>query len=123
MKQARFEDIRAIDGLDLLAGNDDTLAQILDAGGTGGICVASHMVGAEMRRMIDEPDQRHEIHESLQDVFKSTFVAPPAVATKAALRLLGIDAGTVRLPYVDASEDEEAQIRAVLERHGLLSAV
>jgi len=123
VKQARFENIRAIDGLDLLAGNDDTLVQILDVGGTGGICVASHVVGAEMRRMIDEPDQRHEIHESLEDVFKATFVAPPAVATKAALKLLGIDAGTVRLPYVDASEDEEAQIRAVLEHHGLLSAV
>src|SRR5919202_1841571 len=55
--------------LDLLAGNDDTLAEVLDKGGTGGICVASHLVGAEMRRMIDEPDQRHEIHESLRDLF------------------------------------------------------
>jgi len=40
VKQARYEDIQPIDGLDLLAGNDDTLAQVLDLGGTGGILVA-----------------------------------------------------------------------------------
>src|ERR671932_1415512 len=42
VKQARTENIEPIDGLDLLAGNDDKLAETLDAGGTGGICVASH---------------------------------------------------------------------------------
>ncbi len=63
VKQARTEDIEAIDGMDLLAGNDDKLAEVLDKGGTGGICVASHIVGREMRRMIDEPDQRQEIHD------------------------------------------------------------
>ena len=123
VKQARFEDIQPIEGMDLLAGNDDTLAEILDRGGTGGICVASHLVGREMRQMIDEPSRRAEIHASLHDVFQSMFVAPPAVSVKAALNLLGQDVGGVRLPYVEASEDEVAVIRAMLERHGLLSAV
>ena len=58
VKQARYEDLAPIEGLDLLAGNDDVLAEVLDMGGTGGILVASHLVGAEMRRMIDEPDRR-----------------------------------------------------------------
>ena len=65
VKQARYEDLAPIDGLDLLAGNDDVLARVLDLGGTGGILVASHLVGREMRRMIDEPDARAEMHESL----------------------------------------------------------
>src|SRR4051794_6071752 len=68
-KQARLEGIEPIDGMTLLAGNDDKLAETLDVGGTGGICVASHIVGAEMRRMIDEPDRRHEIDASLGDVW------------------------------------------------------
>jgi 4-hydroxy-tetrahydrodipicolinate synthase len=123
VKQARFEDVASIPGMDLLTGNDDMLAEVLDAGGTGGICVASHLVGAEMRRMIDEPDHRNEIHDSLREVYKATFVAPPAVSVKAALDMLGICGPTVRLPYVEASEDEAGEIRAVLERHGLLSAV
>ena len=58
VKQARAEDCAPIEGLDLLAGNDDMLADVLDMGGTGGILVASHLVGREMRRMIDEPESR-----------------------------------------------------------------
>ena len=46
VKQARYEDLEPIDGLDLLAGNDDVLAEVLDMGGTGGILVASQLVGA-----------------------------------------------------------------------------
>jgi 4-hydroxy-tetrahydrodipicolinate synthase len=123
VKQARVEDIQPIDGMDLLAGNDDTLAEVLDKGGTGGICVSSHIVGREMRRMIDEPDARHEIHESLKDVFDVMFITASPTPVKAALNMLGVPAGGLRLPMVEASEDEEAAIRGVLERHGLLSAV
>jgi 4-hydroxy-tetrahydrodipicolinate synthase len=123
VKQARLDDIEAIDGMDLLAGNDDKLAEVLDKGGTGGICVASHIVGREMRRMIDEPDQRQEIHASLADIFDVMFITASPTPVKAALNMLGIRAGTLRLPMVDASEEEEQAIRGVLERHGLLSAV
>jgi 4-hydroxy-tetrahydrodipicolinate synthase len=123
VKQARTEDIEAIDGMDLLAGNDDKLAEVLDKGGTGGICVASHVVGREMRRMIDEPDQRQEIHNSLSDIFDVMFITASPTPVKAALNMLGIRAGTLRLPMVEASEEEEQEIRGVLERHGLLSAV
>ena len=42
---------------------------------------------------------------------------------KAALNLLGHDAGTLRLPMVEADEAELATVRAMLARHGLLSAV
>ena len=123
VKQARSEDIEAIDGMDLLAGNDDTLAEVLDKGGTGGICVSSHIVGREMRRMIDEPDARHEIHEQLKDIFDVMFITASPTPVKAALNMLGIRAGGLRLPMVEASDEEEQAIRGVLERHGLLSAV
>jgi len=123
VKQAREEDIAAIDGMDLLAGNDDKLAETLDKGGTGGICVAAHLVGAEMRRMIDEPDQRHEIDESLQDVWSAMTVTVNPIPVKTAVRMLGHDVGGFRLPLVEASAEEAEEIRAVLERHNLLSAV
>lgn len=123
VKQARYEHIAPIDGLGLLAGNDDVLADVLDMGGTGGIQVASHIVGEEMRRMIDEPERRHEIHDSLQDVFKALTVTTNPIPVKAALNMLGHAVGGLRLPLVEASEDEQAEIRAMLERHGLLSAV
>ena len=123
VKQARFEDIEPIEGMDLLAGNDDKLAETLDKGGTGGILVASHLVGREMRRMIDEPDARWEVHESLRDLFKTLIVAPNPTPVKAALNMIGVEAGTLRLPMVEASEEEAAVVREALERHGLLSTV
>lgn len=123
VKQARMEQIEPIDGMDLLAGNDDTFAATLDAGGTGGILVASHLVGGEMRRMIDEPERRTEVHESLADVFAALTVTSNPIPVKAALNLLGHDVGGLRLPMVEASHEEQAQIRAMLERRGLLSTV
>jgi 4-hydroxy-tetrahydrodipicolinate synthase len=123
VKQARYEDLAPIDGLDLLAGNDDTLARVMDLGGTGGILVSSHVIGPEMRRMIDEPDARHEIHDTYADLFKAMFVTSSPTPVKAALNMLGIGVGGLRLPMVEASEEEAAQVRAALERHGLLSAV
>jgi 4-hydroxy-tetrahydrodipicolinate synthase len=123
VKQARFEDIEPIEGLDLLAGNDDTLAEVLDKGGEGGITVASHLVGPEMRRMIDEPDARAEIHSSLAPIFEAMGVTTNPIPVKTAMRLLGHRVGGFRLPMIEASEQEEEAIRGALERHGLLSAV
>jgi 4-hydroxy-tetrahydrodipicolinate synthase len=123
VKQARYEDIEPIDGLDLLAGNDDTLARTMDVGGTGGILVSSHLIGREMRRMIDEPESRHELHDTYADLFKAVFVTSSPTPLKAALNMLGIEVGGLRLPMVEASDEEAAVVRAALERHGLLSAV
>jgi 4-hydroxy-tetrahydrodipicolinate synthase len=123
VKQARYEDLEPIEGLALLAGNDDMLADVLDIGGTGGITVSSHLVGPEMRRMIDEPDKRREIHESLSDLFEALFVTSSPIGIKAALELAGHPVGGLRLPLVEASEEERAVVRGALERHGLLARV
>ncbi len=58
VKQANDDNLALVDGLQLYAGNDDVLARVLDMGGAGGILVASHIVGPEMRRMVDEPEHR-----------------------------------------------------------------
>ena len=96
---------------------------MLDLGGTGGILVASHLVGREMRRMIDEPDARAELHESLTDLFKALTVTTNPIPIKAALGLAGHSVGGLQLPLVEADERETAAIRAALERHNLLAAV
>jgi 4-hydroxy-tetrahydrodipicolinate synthase len=123
VKQARYDDLAPIQGLDLLAGNDDVLARVLDMGGTGGILVASHLVGREMRRMIDEPDARAEIHDSLKDLYEALTVTTNPIPVKAALNLAGHSVGGLRLPLVEADEEQKAVIRAGLERHNLLAAV
>jgi len=123
VKQARPEDCAPVEGLDLLAGNDDMLADVLDMGGTGGIMVASHLVGREMRRMIDEPESRREIHDTLRPLFDVLGVTTNPIPIKAALQMVGHDVGGLRLPMVEASEDERREIRSVLEAQGLLARV
>ncbi len=120
VKQANSAELQPIDGLAVLAGNDDILAANLDQGGAGGICVASHVVGTEMRRLFDEPDARAELDASLRDVYATLFLTSSPTCTKAALNLLGLDVGGCRLPMVDADEHELAEVKAMLERHGLL---
>jgi 4-hydroxy-tetrahydrodipicolinate synthase len=121
VKQANNDSLALIDGLDLYAGNDDMVAATLDLGGAGGICVASHLVGDRMRALVDEPDRRAEIDADLRDVYAVLGVTTNPIPVKAALRMAGHDAGGLRLPLVEASPEEEAEIRGVLERHGLLA--
>ena len=122
VKQANPDELQPIDGLALYAGDDPTFARTLDMGGAGGILVASHVVGSEQRRMVDEPARRAEIDASLQDVYETLFLTASPTCTKAALNLLGHDVGGVRLPIVEATAEETEAVRAMLERHGLLGA-
>jgi 4-hydroxy-tetrahydrodipicolinate synthase len=121
VKQSNPAELQLIDGLVLYTGDDATFARTLDIGGAGGISVASHIVGPQMRRMVEEPARRAEIDASLRDVYETLFMTASPTCTKAALNLLGLNAGTTRLPIVDATEEETAAVRAMLERHGLLT--
>lgn len=122
VKQANHDNIAMIDGVELYAGNDDSLAAVLDIGGAGGILTGSHLFGEEMRRMADEPQNRRQIDASLQDVYRDMAIAPAACSIKAGLSLIGVEAGAPRLPYVELDDRELAVIRALLERHGHLQA-
>jgi 4-hydroxy-tetrahydrodipicolinate synthase len=120
VKQANAAELQLIDGLAVYAGDDSSFARTLDIGGAGGVAVASHIVGNEMRRMVDEPAHRAEIDASLQDVYETLFLTSSPTCTKAALNLLGHDVGGVRLPMVEATPDELDAVRVMLQRHGLL---
>lgn len=122
VKQANGDELRQIDGLDLYSGDDTLFARTLDLGGAGGVTVASHVVGDEMRRMVDEPERRSEIDASLRDVYATLFMTASPTCTKAALNMLGHGVGGLRLPLIEADEHELEAVRAMLVRHGLLAA-
>jgi 4-hydroxy-tetrahydrodipicolinate synthase len=123
VKQSNTPDLGPVDGMTVLTGNDQDLARALDLGCAGGICVSSHIVGTEMRRMFDEPERRAEIDAGLRDVFDAMFCTASPIPVKTALNLLGHDVGGLRLPLVEADESELAVIRGALERHRLLTGV
>src|SRR3954454_14202657 len=90
LKQSNEAELELIDGLAVFAGNDDLVARTLNLGGAGGICVSSHVVGPEMKRLFDEPDRRADIDASLHDVYAAMFVTASPAPVKAALTLMGL---------------------------------
>jgi len=122
VKQANPDNLAPVDGLEIYAGNDDMLCDVLELGGAGGVLVGSHIVGDDMRRMVEEPERRREIDAELSDIYEALSVTTNPIPVKAALNLLGHEVGGLRLPLVEATDDEVAAIRAALERHGLFAA-
>ena len=127
VKQANDAELGPIEGLDLLAGNDAVFLRCLELGGTGGILVSSHLVGAEMRAIYEavttgDEAHAHELDARLQPIYEATAVTSNPIPVKAALEMLGIIEGRMRLPMVPASDQERATVRTALERHGLLVA-
>jgi 4-hydroxy-tetrahydrodipicolinate synthase len=121
VKQANGEELQLIDGMELYAGDDSLFARTLDLGGAGGILVASHIIGNEMRRLVEQPEHRAELDAPLHEVYKMLFMTASPTCTKAALNLLGHEVGGLRLPLVEATGEELAVVREVLVRHNLLA--
>src|SRR5947207_2946975 len=107
--------------------NDASFLRCLEQGGVGGILVSAHLVGAEMRQIYESilaGDHAHaaELDAKLRPVYEATMVTANPIPVKAALEMLGLIEGHLRLPMVPASQEERATIRAALERQGLLVA-
>jgi 4-hydroxy-tetrahydrodipicolinate synthase len=127
VKQANDDELAPIQGLDVLAGNDGIFVRCLELGGTGGVLVSSHLVGPEMRAMYEaalagETTRARELDAELQPIYEATTVTSNPIPVKAALEMLGIIEGHLRLPMVPASEQERTAIRTALEQRGLLVA-
>ncbi|MEX0816177.1 MAG: 4-hydroxy-tetrahydrodipicolinate synthase [Gaiellales bacterium] len=113
-------------GLTLYAGNDDLLLPFLELGGAGGIFVFTHIVGTRVKELISrfrEGDRvgAAAIEEELRPVVEALAATTNPIPVKAALNMLGFDVGGLRLPLVEATEEEKAIIRAGLERAGVLA--
>jgi 4-hydroxy-tetrahydrodipicolinate synthase len=125
LEQARR--ILAETDLDLYAGDDDLVYPFLELGGLGGVCVHTHVVGPQVKEMIGlfrsgDAEGARRIDEEIAPSIEILRVVGNPIAIKAALNLLGHEVGGLRLPLVEASDDEEARIRDCLARLGLLAA-
>jgi 4-hydroxy-tetrahydrodipicolinate synthase len=127
VKQANDEELRPIEGLTILAGNDNTFLSVLEFGGGGGITVASHIVGDRMREMWDaaqsgDLDRAREIDAEITPVYEATSVTTNPIPLKAALAMLGLCEDRLRLPLVSADAEQRAAIKAGLDAAGVAVA-
>ncbi|HVY96038.1 MAG TPA: 4-hydroxy-tetrahydrodipicolinate synthase [Solirubrobacterales bacterium] len=124
VKQANDDELGPIEGLAVLAGNDNTLLRVLQFGGAGGITVASHVVGERMRQMWDSAqegdlERAAAIDADLTPVYEALSVTTNPIPVKAALEMLGLASERMRLPLVPADAEQRAAVRAALEGIGL----
>jgi len=111
--------------LGLYAGNDDMTRDVAAMGGWGCISVASHLVGHELKELVaaaraGDDARARALDERLAPLFETLFITANPIPLKAALNALGHDVGGLRLPLVEASDDERRRVEAELQRLGLL---
>jgi 4-hydroxy-tetrahydrodipicolinate synthase len=112
-------------GLDLYAGDDDLVRPFVELGGRGGVCVHTHLVGPQVKELIrlvrdGDLEGARRLDDELRPAIDLIGVVTGPIQIKAALNLLGHGVGGLRLPLVEASEEEQARIRSCLERLKLL---
>lgn len=112
-------------GLAYYSGDDALILPFLSVGGVGLVSVVGHVVGDRLHEMIDaylagQVEQAVRLHQELIPVVVGIMTRTQgAIATKAALTLLGLPGGHVRLPLADASETEVERLRTDLAAGGV----
>jgi len=112
-------------GLALYAGDDPLILPFLELGGVGGVCVHTHVVGPQVKELITrfregDLDGARRLEQETAPALEILKVQANPIAIKAALNLLGHNVGGLRLPLVEATGEETAQVRSCLERLKLL---
>jgi 4-hydroxy-tetrahydrodipicolinate synthase len=112
-------------GFRIWSGDDALTLPMLAVGGIGVVSVASHLVGHRIAEMVaahdkGDVDGAARIDRELRPLYEVLFITANPIPLKAALQMVGLPAGPVRLPLVDATDQERDRIRSVLEELGLI---
>jgi 4-hydroxy-tetrahydrodipicolinate synthase len=107
-------------GFRVWSGNDNETFHIMAMGGYGIVSVASHLVGAQIKRMMTlilegRLEEAATEHHRLHPLFKALFLVSNPIPVKHAVNRAGFNAGEPRLPLVPPDEQTAAQIDAVLQ--------
>lgn len=102
------------------SGDDSLTLPMMSVGGYGVISVASHVVGKDIKAMIEafasgNTKKAQELHIKLMPIFKVLFITSNPAPLKYALSLMGMDCGVPRLPLVEPTEKEKELISKVMK--------
>ncbi|WP_077326232.1 4-hydroxy-tetrahydrodipicolinate synthase [Virgibacillus siamensis] len=110
---------RTSDDFTVYSGEDSMTLPLLAVGGDGVVSVASHVIGNEMQQMVGaflngDVKQAGALHRKLLPVMNGLFAAPSPSPVKAALRMKGVETGSVRLPLLELTDVEKQQLQKIL---------
>lgn len=102
------------------SGDDGLTLPALAVGANGVISVAAHVIGNDIQAMIaafrsGDTKKAQRLHQFVLRITKALFMAPNPTAVKAAMQMLGTDAGSVRLPLAPLSESEQKQLSQIVQ--------
>jgi len=100
----------------IYTGDDSLTLPCLSVGGYGVVSVAAHVVGLKMKAMIDaylagDYEKAANLHLKLLDIFNNLFITSNPVPVKAALNMMGMKVGDLRLPLISAKPAVKAEIQ------------
>ncbi|HLQ73276.1 MAG TPA: 4-hydroxy-tetrahydrodipicolinate synthase [Bacillota bacterium] len=100
----------------LYSGDDGLTLPVLSIGGQGVVSVSAHVIGTEMKEMVHAFKEGNvkkaaDLHRQLLPTMNAMFSAPSPTPVKAALEMIGIPVGDVRLPLVSLTEEELEFVR------------
>lgn len=109
------------DDFSVYSGEDSLTLPILAVGGNGVVSVASHVIGNQMQEMVNGyfsgyVQKAASIHREILPAMNELFASPSPTPVKAALEWKGIKAGSVRLPLIPLTEQEEKTLHDVLSK-------
>lgn len=107
------------------SGDDSLTLPIMSVGGVGIISVAAHVVGRRIKAMVDDYvqgriEEAAKTHRELLPLFKVLFITANPIMVKSALKLLGFEVGSLRLPLIDATSEQVEELKSVLQGLGLI---
>jgi 4-hydroxy-tetrahydrodipicolinate synthase len=106
------------------SGDDSMTLPLLSVGGSGVVGTSTHFCGPQTKKLIEayergDVTEALRLHRSLLPIFTGIFRTAGTILVKAGLRLRGFDAGPVRPPLVDATEEQSRQLREDLAAAGV----
>lgn len=104
------------------SGNDSDTLPILTLGGYGVVSVTSHLVGIQIKDMMEkflngETQEAASIHRHLLPLINALFVVTNPMPVKYALNYLGFPVGKPRLPLIEPDEKSAKIVRAALKNY------
>ena len=113
-------------GFEVLSGDDELTLPMMATGGTGVISVLSHVAGPRFKQMIEaqaagDHTRALRIHLELLPLMKTLFLTSNPIMVKKALELAGFPVGSVRLPLIEATAEQTAELERVMRHTGVIA--
>jgi len=113
------------DDMTIYSGNDDQIVPLLSLGGKGVISVLSNVAPKQTHDIVDsylkgDVEKALKLQLEAIELIDALFIEVNPIPVKTAMNMLGYDAGSLRMPLYEMSEENKEILRKAMVNYGLL---